>query len=378
MAAGIAACEEADPSIVIEYEAVPFGQLNEIVQARIGSGDAIPDVYTADQPRIPALAESGLLMDLTDKVSSLEETVLESSIEASSWDGRLYALPVSTSTQLLFYNETLLEQAGIEPPGTNREDRWTWARLTDAAQRAQEAGAKWGFMFDQVSRYYQYQPIPESLGAGSGLQGPKNLEPTLTSEGHVTAAEFYGQLFADGLAPRGIPPEQSPDLFANGDVAFFVGGPWRLPLFNGSDGLSFGVAPHPYFSNGEPVTPTDAWSWGINPNTQHPEEALAFIKCATLTEQGALATATGHALPPAHIEALETYLKDLEAAGPQGVADLMRYELDNTAVHRPRTVGYIQFETVMGRALEDIRNGADAAATLQAAQRELESLFERL
>jgi len=376
----IAAFEAANPTITVTYESVPFDQLNDILQTRLGSGDATPDVYTADQPRIPALVSRGFLLDITADVGDVGSTVLPSSIEASTVEGKLYALPVSTSTQLLYYNTDLLRKAGLTPPSLDPEQRVTWEQIATDATTAQDAGAKWGVMFDQVSRVYQILPLPESLGGGNGVAADDELTPAITNDAWIKAADFYGQLFADELAPRGIAPEQTPDLFANGEVAYFVGGPWWMSKFADTAGLAFGVAAHPYFEGGEPVTPTGAWSWGINPQTEHQEEALKFIQFATLDEQGALETAKGIAIPPANNAALETYLAQdvFTAENVIGVSDLIRFELENTAVIRPRTVGFIQFEDIVGKALEDIRNGADATTTLESASEELEAAWARL
>jgi len=212
------------------------------------------------------------------------------------------------------------------------------------------------------------------------VTGDESLTPAITNDAWVEAMTFYGQLFADELAPRGIAPEQTPALFADGEVAYFVGGPWWNPMFAETEGLNYGIAAHPFFEGGTPVTPTGAWSWGINPNTEHKAEALRFIEFATLDEQGSLETAKGFPIPPANTGALETYLAQdsLNTENIAGVADLIRYELENTAVIRPRTEGFIQFEDIVGRALEDIRNGADPAATLESASSELEAAWSRL
>jgi len=372
----IDAFQAANPNIIVNYEQVPFADLNDILQTRIGGGDSTPDIFTADQPRIPALVDRGFLEDITDDVGDISDRVIQSSIDASTVNGRLYALPMSTSTQLLYYNADLLEAAGIDLPTMDPQDRLTWEALTEAAVAAQEAGAEYGFMFDQVSRVYQILPLPESLGGGNGISTDDPLSPAFTNDAWVDALTFYGDLFESGIAPRGVPPEQTPDLFASGRVAFFVGGPWWLPLFSGIDGLNFGVSAHPYFADGEPVTPTGAWSWGINPNTQYREEALQFLTFAALTAEGASAAAINFPLPPANIAAFEeVFVNNIEI---DGLGDLILYELQNTAVIRPLTVGFIQFEEIVGLAMEDIRNGADVSTTLETATEDLQAAWSRL
>ena len=60
----IAAFEALNPDIDVQYESVPFNDLNSIIQTRVGAGDSDPDVFTADQPRIAALVDRGLLLSL--------------------------------------------------------------------------------------------------------------------------------------------------------------------------------------------------------------------------------------------------------------------------------------------------------------------------
>lgn len=60
------------------------------------------------------------------------------------------------------------------------------------------------------------------------------------------------------------------------------------------------------------------------------------------------------------------------------MAEIMRYELAHTAVSRPRSIGYTQFESVMGSAFSDIRNGSDVEPRLAKASGELVRTWERL
>lgn len=369
----IALFEEKNPGIKVNYENVPFNDLNSIIQTRVGSGDPDPDIFTADQPRIAALVKRGQLLDLSPHVDGVEG-VIQSSIDASTVDGKLYALPISTSSQLLYYNKNLLEAAGLDMPSIDPADRMTWEAVREAGTKAQEAGAEFGYMWDQINRYYQLQPLAESAGGGSGI-GPGQLDIDVTNDGWVKAMTFYSDAFEDGHAPRGVQPGQTPAVFANGQVAYFVGGPWWLPMFSGADGLSFGVAPHPYFEGGDEVTPTGAWSWGVNPNSDNVDAAVKFVKFAALDPEGALATAKGFPLPPANEATFDAYYADNQTV--DGVADLIRSELANTSRIRPRTTGYVEFEEFMGRAFEDIRNGADPADALATAQTAIERAWSR-
>lgn len=377
----IAAFEAANPDIDVQYQQIPFEDLNAAVESRIGQGDSSIDVFAADTPRIPAFASRGYLVDVEADRARIEEAVPSRiEIDQVSHGGKIYAFPMQTSTQLLFYNRDLLAKAGIEEPGSSADRRLTWAQLVEMAGQAQSAGARWGFMFQQVDRYYQLQPLFESAGAGSGLTGDDFLRPDLVNEKWVETAEWYGELFESGLAPRGVAANQTDDLFFNGDVAFFVGGPWIIPRFEQAKELNYGVAPVPYFEGGKPVTPTGAWALAINPQAANMAAARRFVEFATLTTAGATLTVKVTPLIPVHKGAFENYAEQIGALTPKvGPAmDIIAYETGTTAVFRPRSVGYVAFETVMTRVFSDIRNGADARTALQEAQDQLTAALARL
>ena len=369
----ISAFEAANPTVKVNYESIPFKDLNSVLQARVGAGDPNPDVYTADQPRIAALVDRSMLLNLSPYVDKIEG-VIQSSVDASTVDGKLYALPISTSSQITYYNKALLDNAGIDHPSINPSERMTWEEMRVNGEKSMAAGSDFGFMWDQINRYYQLQPLAESAGGGSGIILEQS-EVDVTNDGWIKAMTFYASTFADGLAPRGVQPGQTKDVFANGDIAYFVGGPWWMGFFNKAENLDYGIAPHPYFEGGEEVTPTGAWSWGVNPKSDNVDAAVAFVKFAALDPVGALETAKGFGLPPANENTFEVYYSAKQTV--EGVADLIKSELANTSRIRPRSKGYVEFETFMGNAFEDIRNGADPADALATAEKAIERAWSR-
>ena len=377
----IDAFEAANPDVKVVYTQVPFDSLNAQGQARIGAQDAGIDVYLADTPRIPAFASRGYLMDLSEYRPQVEGVANATAMNAVSYDGKVWAFPMWTSTQLLFFNRDLIAKAGLEPPGASEQDRLTWDALVERATKAKAGGSPWGFSFEQVDRYYQLQPLFESAGGGSGLTGDGNLTPEITNAAWTRTAEWYQTLFSSGISPRGVPPEQIPDLFASGGMAFFVGGPWNFERFNAAPNLHYGVAPVPSFKDGKPATPTDSWAVGINPYTANRDVALKFAQFLTLDPRGNALTVSANPLPPTNTKAYQGYIEAV-AKIPNGVGEparnIITYEIGKTAVGRPRSVGYVAFEEVMNRAFSDIRNGSDVRQTLDQAQSQLASTLSRI
>jgi multiple sugar transport system substrate-binding protein len=320
-------------------------------------------------------------VDLSDLDSQAKGATSKASYDANHYNGKLWSLPMWNSTQFLFYNKAALKKANVTPPSSDPAQRWTWEQVAEAGKKAQSAsGIKYGLLLEQAEAYYQLQPLAESLGGGSGITGEDMLTPAVTTPGWNRAMTWYGQTFASGLSPRGIGGFQTGPVFSNGDVAFFVGGPWDIGVFSTAK-VDWGVAPMPYFAGGKPVTPTGSWSLGINPASKQQGMARKFLEFATLDTAGNLATTEATTIIPANTAAEAQYLPKLEklaGAKSAGVSSIVTHETAQTAVPRPASVGYIQFEEVMGKAFADIRNGADATARLQQATDQLNEAWKSI
>lgn len=376
----IDAFEAANQGITVKYTQIPFDQFNATMQQRLTAKDSTIDVYTVDQPRVSQLAAKGFLEDLSDLDERARKSTSDASYQANLFKEKLWSVPMWNSTQLLFYNKDALAKAGVAAPTADPAKRWTWQQVEAAGKKAQAAGIKYGLLMEQAEAYYQLQPLAESLDGGSGVTGDDALTPAVTTDGWKKAMTWYGETFASGLSPRGIGGFQTGPVFSGGNVAFFVGGPWDIGIFAKAK-VNWGVAPLPYFEGGKPVTPTGSWSLGINPASDNKAAARRFLEFATLDAAGNLATTQATTIIPANTEAEAKYLPKLESlagAKSAGVAALISHEIEKTAVGRPATVGYIQFEEVLGKAFADIRNGAEPAARLEQATGQLDEAWKQI
>lgn len=372
--------EARHPGVRVEEQPVPFDDLNAQVQARVGAQDSSIDVFAADPPRVPSQASRGFLVDVSDDAEAIRQGVVGPALDSVSWGGKVWAYPLWTSSSFLFYNRDLLAKAGVRPPGPAAADRLTWEQVAEQGRAAQRAGARYGFGFDQVDRYFQLQPLLASAGAGDGLTGPDGLTPDVDNAGWKRVMDWYAGLHSSRLSPRGIDPQQMPDVFSSGQLAYFVGGPGRIGQFTKAEGLNWGIAPHPYFAGGKQVTPTDSWAVGVSAYSAHPKDAREFARFLSLDSAGALATTGKQTLPPANKVAYERYVQQTVSNGGdsvKGFKELLSHELDTTAHHRPRSVGYVDFETTINKTFSDIRNGADVPEALRAAQDRLGGLLQR-
>jgi len=375
------AFEDAHPNITVEYESVPFDDFNSVLAARLtNSSDAI-DVFDVDMPRTDAYVARGWLADLSKTFPDLADSVDPGSLEAATVGGKIVTMPYQTSSNIMYYNKGLLDAAGIATPSADPADRLTWETVVADATKAQAAGAQYGLVFDQIDRYYQLEPLAISAGGGAGATGDDNLTPDVANAGWVKAFSWYGSLFENGLSPRGVSVAETPNLFAAGQVAYYVGGPWWGNQFIAEAGLDFGVAPFPAFDGGEASTPTGGWSLGLNPNAtaDKANAAAIFMKFMGIDDGGYAQYLSALAVPPSNLDGSAKFYDADTFKDPRfaGVVDLIKYELANTSTLRLQTVGYVEFEDVMTKTFGDIINGTDAEKALTSANADLEEAWAK-
>lgn len=375
-------CQTKHPDIKVKQLNIPYQQLTSTVTQRLSQGGADLDVLNLVPAWIRDYANRGFLADLSDLRADAEKVaVSKDMVENNVIDGKLLAISPWTTSQYLYYNAAALKKAGITPPSMDPEKRWTWQQVRAAAEKLKAGGAvQYPIMFDQFDSYYQLQPLGVSAGGGNGLSGDKQDTPDFENAGWQQALSFYGGLFKEGLAPRGITSDKSNALFAAGKAGLMVSGPWTVPNAVKAK-LPFGVAAAPVFEGGKPVTATDSWTMGVSAKSKHLEAAKTFLRCVNLTPEGNTKSIQVAQITPTHKDSYQAFMQQFEKQGgpaTAGLTKLTEHELQNTAVHRPSAAGYTVFEGEAEKMFADIRNGADPAERARRADQKIAEQFKRL
>lgn len=367
--------EETHPNISLNVEPVPFGEIFQALEVRLSARSEDPDVYAVDGPLTGSYAVRDHVLDLSTVLGDEMDGFTQAAIDQGTYNGTLYSAPFASSSQVLFYNKDLFEAAGVEPPPADPEQRWTWEQVYEAAaQIANPDEEIWGIVIEQADRPYQILALPQSNGAE--VIGPDGLtaEGYVNSPEFVEAIEFYQSLFTDGLHPIGVDNTVTPEIFGTGRAAMFIGGTWSFTqLPDRYPDLNLGVAPHPYFAGGEPVTPTGSWHLGINPRTDDLEAASEFVRYMTTDLELREMWFGLRSYPPVRKALFDQMPEVFDTEGWQ----IVLYELNNTAVPRPATPGYREYEDILLQALVDIQLGADVEVRLTEAAQEIDAQLEK-
>lgn len=373
-----AAYHEKNPGVEISLELYPSEQMMEVIEVKLGSGDSSLDILATGCPEIRGYVNRGYLVPLNKWFS--EEDLASWMPKSRDWatvDGKCYAPPMNSSSNLLFYNRDLLDRAGLDDPAENLEGRMTWEELAEQAGAVMERlnpnrdNGIWGMLFEQVDMSYQLLPLANSLGGkGIGDDG-YTVEGVLNDSAWIKAMTYYRDLFNTWrIAPKGVAREQSRELFMAGRIAYWVGGPWRMVSLRGQEDMNWGFAPFPYFEGGKIAVPTDSWHLSVSAFSRHPNEAAEFLRWYTVSQEGTELWFRIDGNLPASKSLLQGIL-DPDAAAYQGeplaAYQLCAYDEVHHAAPRPRSVGFREWDIEMTKAFQDIRNGADPKESLDEA-----------
>jgi multiple sugar transport system substrate-binding protein len=115
----IDAFNAANPGIVVKQEPQNWGEVYAKTPAALAAGQG-PDMLFAIPDFAPILKDIGALTSVEGFVEELDakHDFVDSTVEAYSYDGGVWAVPLYNMTMNLWYRKSVLEEAGVEVPST--------------------------------------------------------------------------------------------------------------------------------------------------------------------------------------------------------------------------------------------------------------------
>ena len=165
---------------------------------------ALPSIITFDAPNCSAYAKSKILYDITDL---LDEETVNDFVSTSTYNGKLYGLPIQESSAGFFYNKNIFNAAGVNVSGITVENPWTFAEFKAACAKLKTYGAgiekfkavdmRLDATKDETAPYLLY---PFSLATGGqylsddGLHAQGYLNSATTKAGFSFLKELYADI----------------------------------------------------------------------------------------------------------------------------------------------------------------------------------------
>lgn len=177
-----------------------------------------PDVILLDNPAVSTLADAGIVSTVDElglDVSGIDANLLA----AGEVDGETYGVPIGANTLALYYNQDVLDAAGVDPASVT-----DWASLTAALEAITASGSQ-GITFAGIgTEEGSFQFLPWFWGAGAELT-------ELDSPEAVAALELWKGWLDDGLAPNTVinnSQNTAWEEFLTGGFGFVENGTWQV------------------------------------------------------------------------------------------------------------------------------------------------------
>lgn len=280
------------PNIEVEMEAASDEAYKDKIRVLMASGE-VPDIYFSWAGEFSwKFARAGQALDITDALMNTEwkDSIILSAVEPYKVEGKVYGIPMRINAKFMVYNKDMFEQLGLSVPTTWDE----FLAVCEALKTAGITPLAFGNEFPWASAHY-VGDFNAKLVNGDVLKADYLLtaEPDalFTDPGYVEALTRFKMLgdlgyFNDGA--NGISHSNARSSFMAGKVGMFYLELEEFVTIN-EEIQNFGFFQFPSGTGGQgdqdllTGAPDGFMIYG---KTQHPEEAITFLKFLTSKEMG--------------------------------------------------------------------------------------------
>ncbi len=261
--------EKKNPDIKVDVQITGYEDYFTKLATTVGGGNP-PDVFEMNMENFLSYMLRDACADVTDMITTANYS--EGTLAAVSSEGKVYAVPMSFSTCVLFYNKALFDQAGVAYPTAE----WTWADAQAAAEKINALG-------DDIWGYYQpitYNELYKSIkGNGGSVLSEDYTKFTMNTPENVAVldamiarvrGENHVMPTKEEMAGRG-----DWDLFTEGKLGMLVTGIWGFSTFAEKCTFDWDIVVEPGYK-----TPSTFFFANVNcvsPASEKKEAAAKFI-----------------------------------------------------------------------------------------------------
>ncbi|SCH69634.1 Putative ABC transporter substrate-binding protein yesO [uncultured Clostridium sp.] len=262
-----------------------YPDLQQKITATMASHKDLPTLTQAYPDWLLNAIDENLVVDLkpyieneTIKFDNYDD-IVKGFREASTIDGKIYGMPFNKSTEVLWYNKTLLNKLNIAVPTTYEE-------FAKASKEIYEKEKIVGGGFDSLSNYYT------TYLKNEGVVFNQDLDPT--SDKSLKAVNYYLDGIKGGYFRIAGTDKYLSGPFGNGTVALYVGSNAGEAFVKEGVGDKFEIGVAPYPSKEVMQQGTDLFVFS-SASAEQKTAAYEFLKFLTTKEnQIAWAKKTGY------------------------------------------------------------------------------------
>jgi multiple sugar transport system substrate-binding protein len=216
----VAAFEHEYPHVKVNVVVQPWANRDEQLTTAIAGGKG-PDVVYLIPDQIPQYASEGSLADVSDLIASDKSDFRPNAVNALSYNGKLYAMPLLMSATTLLVNKKAMQAAGISQAPK------TWNDVLADAPKLKQAGYYTTEYAADPTQTLNETFYPLLWQAGGQVLSPDGKNAAFNSAAGVAALTYLKKLVDGGYVPKDAlttPQQTDTDPINQGKVAFVMTG----------------------------------------------------------------------------------------------------------------------------------------------------------
>lgn len=300
----VKAFEERFPNVEVNLVKMGVWDIHDKLLVALASGKGAPDVVELVGRRFSSYTRTGRLLDMTRQLGKYQKDFVKTSWENVMYKGKVYGLPYDYMPAVVYYRVDVFDRYGIDP-----KKIVTWDEFIAAGQELARHGHAIAPVFVPAGQwgancfvlYLQSRGVNIFDEDGNVIRN--NKEAAATLEWYLELAtkykvakpmkffepEFWAAFNDDAIVAWPMNPAEAASL--RSEVKLQAG--------------KWGIMPFPLWSKDAPKS-TGEWGGAVftaPAQTQHPNEAMAFIEFATTRIEGAVASWQASCAWPSYIPA---------------------------------------------------------------------------
>ncbi len=352
---------EEQTGIKMELITQSYDQSYNKIMTSVMGGTPI-DIIICDSPWTAEFASKGIIIPIDDYVSDdLKSDIFPAYLDQVTYEGKMYAMPMTGQAKWLYYNKDMLAEAGYDNPPK------TWDELFEMGDKMVEMGlCKYDIAWAAIQAeglVCDWVVVTEASGAH--LQDDSG-NWTFNTEDAARGLNLIVDSLKDGRADPGsinYSDREVLDPFMAGDIPFVLNWAFAYAMATDpetskiTDSVAVGLVPY----NKEGVTSATATGGGgfaIASTSQHPDEAYKFLEIVNTKECIMITSDTASNVPP-----IASIFED-EDFKAQYPMFLDLYDQLQYGVARPVLTNYSEWSNKMQLGLHEAISGAKDVETV--------------
>lgn len=258
--------EKQNPDIKVDFLHIPQNYFQKL--HLLFASNLAPDVVFINNYYAPKYIKAGLLEDLTAYAD--KDAYFSKSVEAFTYDGKIYAVPRDVSNLVIYYNKDLFDKYKIPYP----KNDWTYEDYLKICKTFAQNGV-WGTSYETQSLFW----LPYLMSNGAGILNDDASQFVLNKKQALDSLDSYVDLaYKYNAAPK---KQESASLtmaqlFLQQKIAMHLSGRWLVPKYRQEANFDWDIVAFPNGTQGSVVN-IDSSGYALAKSSSHKEEALKFI-----------------------------------------------------------------------------------------------------